>query len=114
MKKTFLTVKNITQSKVVYELRLLADGSLDKYKARLVAAGFTQVYGLDFFEKFSLAPMIGGVHFVIIYILQHTLKQAQSDVNGAILNSTLKEEMYLRLCASQSWASPPACGLRRV
>ena len=89
--------KNITESKMVYKLKLLADGSLDKYKARLVAKGFTQVYGLDFTENFSPTPMIGGVRFVIIYILQHRLKRAQGDVSGAFLNSTLKEEIYLRL-----------------
>ena len=61
--------KNITQSKVVYKLKLLADGSLDKYKARVVAKGFTQVYGLDFTENFS--PTL---RFAIIYILQHKLK----------------------------------------
>lgn len=41
--------------------------------------------------------MIGGVRFVIIYILQNKLKRAQGDVSGAFLNSTLKEEIYLRL-----------------
>ena len=57
--------ENITQSKLVYKLKLLADGSLDKYKARVVAKGFTQVYGLDFTENFSPTPMIGGVRFAI-------------------------------------------------
>ena len=65
--------KNITQSKLVYKLKLLADGSLDKYTARLVAKGFTHVYGLDLTEKFSPTPMIGGVRLAIIYILQHKL-----------------------------------------
>ena len=65
------------------------DQALDK--ARLVAKGFTQVYGLDFTENFSPTPMIGGVRFVIIYIMQHKLERAQGDVSGAFPNSTLKE-----------------------
>ena len=52
---------------------------------------------LDFTDNFSPTPMIGGVRFVIIYILRHKLKIAQGDVSGAFLNSTLKEEIYLRL-----------------
>jgi hypothetical protein len=89
--------KNIVESKIVYKLKLNADGSIDKYKARLVAKGFTQVYGLDFTENFSPTPMVGGVRFVIIFMLHHKLKRAQGDVSGAFLNSTLKEEIYIRL-----------------
>jgi hypothetical protein len=81
----------------VYKLKLPADGSLDKCKARPVAKGFTQVYGLDFAENFAHTPMTGGVRFVIIYILQHKLKRAQGDISGAFLNSTLKEEIYHHL-----------------
>lgn len=89
--------KNIVESKIVFKLKLNADGSIDKYKARLVAKGFTQVYGLDFTENFSPTPMVGGVRFVIIFILHHKLKRAQGDVSGAFLNSKLKEEIYIKL-----------------
>jgi hypothetical protein len=80
--------KNITQSKLLYKLKIISDGNLDKYKARIVAKGITRVYGLDFTDNFSPTPMVGGVRYVLIYILQHKLKQAQGDVSGACLNST--------------------------
>ena len=41
---------NITKSKGVYKIKRLADGSIDKYKYRLVACGYSQVYGLDYTE----------------------------------------------------------------
>ena len=89
--------ENIVDSKVVYKLKLLANGEIEKYKARLVARGFTQQYGVDYFENFSPTPQIGGIRIVIGFILHHQLKRARGDVTGAFLNATLKEKIFLKL-----------------
>ena len=43
----------IVGSKWVYSIKLKADGSLDWYKARLVAQGFNQEHGIDYDETFA-------------------------------------------------------------
>ena len=39
--------------KWVFKVKLKPDGSLERYKVRLVAKGFQKTLGLDYFETFS-------------------------------------------------------------
>ena len=54
---------NITKSKGVWKVKRLKDGSVDKHKYRLVAYGYSQIYGLDYTETYS-----GVVDAVVIRI----------------------------------------------
>ena len=40
--------------KWIYKVKLKADGSMERYKACLVAKGFTQIEGIDFLRHFLL------------------------------------------------------------
>jgi len=37
----------------MYKIKYKSDGSVERYKARLVVRGFTQWYGVDFEETFA-------------------------------------------------------------
>ena len=57
---------NITKSKMIYKLKLLPNGYIEKHNARIVAKGYTQEYGVDWTENFSPTPQISGILFVLI------------------------------------------------
>ena len=40
-------------SRWIYKVKQATDGSVEKYKARFVAQGFSQIEGIDYDENFS-------------------------------------------------------------
>jgi len=86
---------NVVGCKWVYRIKRRADGSIERYKARLVAKDFHQAEGVDFHDTFSpvLKPLI------IRLVLSHAVSQGwclkQLDVNNTFLNGDLSEVVYM-------------------
>jgi hypothetical protein len=74
--------------------KLLADGSLDRYKARWVLHGFTQRPGVDYDETFSLVIKPATFRVVLSLALSQNWPIHQLDVKNAFLHGTLTEKVY--------------------
>ena len=48
---------NLIPTKLVLKIKLASDGSVDKYKARCVVAGYRQTAGLDYDPEGVYSPM---------------------------------------------------------
>jgi hypothetical protein len=82
--------------KWVYKIKTRADGSVERYKARLVARGFTQEYGINYEETFApVARLISVRSLLAVAIIRHWLL-FQMDVKNAFLNGDLLEEVYIQ------------------
>ena len=87
--------KNVIGLKWVFRTKYNADGSVQKYKARLVAKAYDQVYGIDFDETFSPAARIETVIIFLSIAAQLKVPVYQLDVKSAFLNGELMEEVYV-------------------
>jgi hypothetical protein len=56
---------NVIDSKWVFKLKHKLDGSIDRYKARLVAEEFKQQYGIDYDATFSLVVKPTTIHLLL-------------------------------------------------
>ncbi|GJS73957.1 zinc finger, CCHC-type containing LTR copia-type gag-polypeptide [Tanacetum coccineum] len=86
---------NFIGSKWVYRIKYNSDGTIERYKARLVAQGCSQIPGLDYYHTFSPVVKASTVRIVISLAVLHKWKLHQLDVKNAFLNGHLNETVFM-------------------
>ncbi|KAL4036983.1 hypothetical protein IC575_000564 [Cucumis melo] len=81
--------------KWVFSLKYKADGTLDRHKAKLVAKGFSQTYGIDYPETFSPIAKLNTVRVLLSVAGNKDWSMYQLDVKNAFLNRDLVKEVYM-------------------
>ena len=84
-------------AKWVFKIKRKSDGSIERYKARLVARGFTQRPGVDFRETFAPVARMTSIRALLSVACKDDMNLTHLDVDTAFLNGELEEEIYMRL-----------------
>ena len=89
------TGRNIVSGKWVYKLKRNPDGSVDKYKARYVARGYSQIAGVDYKDTYAPTARPETIRLIFALTAQLDCVLEQMDVKSAYLHSTIDEEVFL-------------------
>jgi hypothetical protein len=87
--------RNVVSSKWVFTIKRAEDGSIARFKVRLVARGFSQRYGVDYEETFAPTVKYDSLRLILSLAASEGLEVHQLDIENAYLAGELKEEIYM-------------------
>lgn len=83
--------------KWIYKAKYNVNAYVERYKARLVARGFTQLEGIDFLDTFSHVPKLTTVKLILALGAINGWSLSHFDINNAFLYGDLEEDIYMTL-----------------
>ena len=89
--------KKMVGCKWIFSIKYNADRSVNRYKAHLVAKGFTQSYGIDYEEMSAPVAKLNSVRVILSLAGNLDWPLHQLDIKNAFPNGELEEEVYMNI-----------------
>jgi len=89
------TNEKIIKCRTVLRNKYDIDGNISRRKARVVAKGYAQRPGIDFFETYAPVARIGSFRLLMALAAKYDLKVSQLDVETAYLNGKIDTKIYM-------------------
>ncbi|KAJ3622463.1 hypothetical protein MTP99_002971 [Tenebrio molitor] len=105
--------QQVIDNRWVYKIKRNEDGSVQKYKARLVARGFRQVAGVDYNETFSPVTKFDSIRMILCVAASEKLILRQFDVKTAFLYGNIDEILYMQQPDGYQDGTKRVCKLNR-
>ena len=106
--------KKVVGCKWVFTMKYIANGTLEWYKVRLVAKGYTQTYGIDYLETFALIAKMNTVRILLSMAANRGWSMQQFDVKNAFLHGNLDEEIYMEVPLGLELEKNKVCKLKKT
>ena len=105
--------RKVIPLRLVLKIKLASDGTIDKYKARCVVAGFRQTPGLDYDPQGTYSPMTEPTTLRLILSIadELDLELDHLDIITAYLNAELPEKERFYCSPPAGFKVPPGYGL---
>jgi uncharacterized membrane protein YbaN (DUF454 family) len=68
---------------------------VNRYKARLIAKGYAQTYGIDYEEAYSLVAKMTIIRVIIAMVATKGWSLHQMDVKNVFLHGDLQEKVFM-------------------
>jgi hypothetical protein len=87
--------KSVVSSKWIYKIKHASDGSVENFKARFVARGFTYKEGIEYKKTFSPIARYTSIRTIVDLALVLGWKLHQMDVKTKFLNGKIEQEVFV-------------------
>jgi hypothetical protein len=87
---------NIMGCRWVFKIKFTSEGEIERFKARMVGQGYTQVFGIDYNETFAPVAKYKSLRILIAIATNKGYEMKQLDVETAFLYADVKEDIYMK------------------